>query len=561
MDYLQFSECVTLVEKKLKIDEVVARYANLRKTGEYYRCRCPIHDDDGESLIVNPDTGIFYCSGCHAGGNVLKFLAMAEKISLFDVIEQQAKILNVDLYHRKADFDEVKFEAKKREVAEIYEYARDFYHEILTDSAEGAVCRKYLESRGISKLAVEKFNIGFVSKADKKLTRFLYEYNFNVRMILNSGLISHKEQFFDDKFQDCIVFPISDPANKLSTLIGRVFDFDKKSFYESEGLTSKYIYPDETAVFNREKLIFGLNAAKKSCQKEGTVIIVEDCLDAVILSNVGIENIVAIPQNNLDFGIAKSLTKYAKRIVFCLKNGDKLQIKEVILKIIANDAGNILVAALPKNPAEYLEEKGKEELLKHIEHPLKFEEYEFSKRILSQKAESTEVNTPMSLTPRHNLAAFIKRSKYMGVVLLKLAYRDADFLKYVSQIVFPEMFEYEPHQEIFRYLKICIDEDVLPNKEDARDYLEPESYKEFLKILEDPEVIDEIKETPQEAEIYLHFVDDNSMRKAAEDVLETLLDQRSRFEYGIVRDKDIKSYNEFYEKLNNLQVIKSEEGY
>ncbi|MBQ9486755.1 MAG: toprim domain-containing protein [Selenomonadaceae bacterium] len=554
MDYLQFSECVNLVESYLKIDEVIARHANLKKIGEYYRCRCLFHDDNGESLIVNPETGTFYCPVCHAGGNALKFLAMAEKISLFEEIERQAKIFRLELYPKKVGFDEARFEAKKREIAEIYEYAKDFYYEILTDSQEGAVCRKYLESRGISNFAIEKFNLGFVAKADKKLTRFLYEYNFNVGMILESGLVVRIEKLFDDKFQNCIVFPFSDPINDTTILIGRVFDFDKKVFYESEGVTSKYIYPDENSAFNSQKLIFGLNAAKKSCEQKDTVIVVEDCLDAVILSSAGIENVVAVPEKNLDSEIAKYLTKYVKHIIFCLKNGEKLELDEEILKAVATGTGNIFVAALSESPAKYLEEHGKDAFIKCIEKPVRFDEYEFFKRILSPKADRSET-TSLVIHTTKKLTVGTTRDKSIGVAFLKLACKDMFFLNYVAQIIPPEIFDYEPHQEIFRYLKICLDEDSMPDKEDAIDYFDKESYKEFLRITLDPEIIDELKQDDKDSSTYLKS-DEKIVRSAAEDATEQLLRKIFDTNYFNERTNNIGSYTDFKDIIFNLNNIK-----
>ena len=554
MDYFQFSERVNLVEKCLNIEEIISRYANLKKADKYYRCRCPFHDDNGESLIINPESQMFYCPVCHVGGNTLKFLAVAEKSTLLDIIDSQAKILKLELYQKKISLDEARSEAKKRELAEIYEYAQDFYHEILIDSAEGAVCRKYLESRGISNFAIEKFNLGFVSKSDKRLTRFLYEYNFNVVMILESGLISHTNKIFDDIFQNCIIFPVSDPISNASILIGRILDCEKKDVYESQGVTSKYIYPDENSTFNRQKLIFGLNAAKKSCEQKDTVILVEDCLDAVILSSAGIENVVAVPEKNLNSEIAGYLTKYAKRIIFCLKNGDKLHLDEEILKAVATGAGTIFVAALPENPAQYLDEYGKTEFIKYIEKPLRLDEYKFFKRVFCDKTAHPGVQTLMVPENYTKIPAEIQRDKFRGVAFLKLACTDMGFLEYVSQIIPPEIFDYEPHQEIFRYLKICLDEDSEPDKEDAIEYFDKESFKEFLKIMRDPEIVEELKKNEPEATNYL-VTDKIRISIAAEDAIEQLLRKMVETRYVNIRHGDIASYTDFIEKAGTLQDI------
>lgn len=559
MDYLQFSECVNLVENNLKIDEVVARYAHLRKAGEYYRCRCLFHDDDGESLIVNPEAGIFYCPVCHAGGNALKFFAMAEKASLFEVIENQAKIFNVDLHPKKVDFNVVRFEAKKRELAEINEYAGNFYNDVLKVTNEGAFCRKYLESRGISKFAVEKFNIGFASEDSTELIRFLYEYNFNVGTILESGLISRKENLFEDKFKDCMIFPFSDPYGKITTLIGRVFDFEKKVFDESAEVTSKYIFPDENAVFNVKNIIFGLNAIQTNSYAKDTVIIVEDCLDAVILSSAGIKNVVAIPKNNLTVEIAKSLTKYASRIIFCIKNGDKLQLEEDSLKAVANASGTVFIATLPENPVEYLNKEGKDAFFEFIKNPICFDEYEFSKRNVSENITHIEVKDKVPVATHVVNTSENRSNKYLGVMLLKLACFDSDFLNYVTKILTPEIFDYEPHKEIFRYINICYDENSAPNKEEAMEFLDKNSYKEFLKILKDPEVIEEIRRTPADVIVYLGS-DEINIRMAAEDAAEKLLNKMSNTDYLNNWSHEIRNYEEAKKILNHLHDIKQTEG-
>ena len=559
MDYLQLSECVNLVESYLNISDVVARYANLKKVGEYYLCRCIFHDDDGESLIVNPEKGKFYCPVCHTGGNALKFLAMAEKIRLFDALESKAKEFRLELYPKKIGFEEARYEAKKRELAEIKEYASDFYHEILINTDKGAVCRKYLESRGISNFAIEKFNIGYASEDNKNLTRFLYEYNFNVGMILESGFIARKVNLFEDKFQKCVVFPFSDEVGKVTAIIGRVIDFEKQIFYESDGVNSKYIYPEETSSFNKRGLIFGLNIAYKSAKREGAVIIVEDCLDAVILSSTGFENVVAIPENNLTSEIAKLLTKYAKRIIFCLKYGDKLEIEDEILKSVANDEGTIFIAALPEKPIEYLSENGKDAFFKYIKNPVRFDKYKFFTRILSDNEPKEEIKIPIVHSSNFKHPVEIRRDKFRGVAFLKLLCLDMDFLDYVSQIIPPEIFDYEPHREIYRYLQICLDEDSPPDKEDAIEYFDKESYKEFLKIMADPEVVEEVQQTPTDAIIYLES-DKKTIRKAAEDATQQLLNKMVHTDYSNLFGRNPSNYEDFKKMINNLNDIKQLEG-
>ena len=150
----------------------------------------------------------------------------------------------------------------------------------------------------------------------------------------------------------------------------------------------------------------------------------------------------------------------------------------------------------------------------------------------------------------------MKREKAMGVSFLKVACRDMDLLNYVSHIVPPEVFDYEPHREIFRYLLICLDEDSPPDKEDAIEFFDPKSYKEFLKIMSDPEVVEEITQTDIDNAIYLEF-DDYKVKKAADDALDQMLRKMYDKEYlSTRRNHDIVSYEnaqEIFCDLNDIQ--------
>ncbi|MBQ7629363.1 MAG: hypothetical protein IJS81_03975, partial [Selenomonadaceae bacterium] len=271
MDYLKFSACVKLVKGKSNILEIFSKYAKLRENGKFYVGNCPFHEDKNESLTVNPIEGIYYCFGCHAGGDVFNFMARAENISLAEALELQAKNVGVDIYSTKFNLED---ERVNNRLKEVNDYARDFYHELLTNGDEGDSCRKYLESRGISKREIEKFQLGFAPNVNGKLSAYLEDYGFKFELILQAGLVDATPEGFLDRLQDCITIPILNQFGQTTALIGQISDFEKKVFYETEGVTSQFIFPRETPIFNSNKLIFGLNAAKNAIVKSNSVIAV-----------------------------------------------------------------------------------------------------------------------------------------------------------------------------------------------------------------------------------------------------------------------------------------------
>ena len=465
------------MQNNLDIYEIISKHVALRKDGELYFGRCPFHKDEGESLAVNPIEGKFYCVDCHAGGSALNFVARIKNISFMEAFELQAKNFNLKFDSTKIDFNAERIARSNRELTEINDYARDFYQEILMNADEGEPCRKYLESRGIKKREIEKFQLGFAPNHVKDLMTFLDWYDFKLYEMVQSGLVESTDEGFNDKFQDCITIPILNQFGNTAALIGRIYDFEKKIFYESEGITSKYVYPKESPFFNRRQLIFGLKAARRAIVKTNSVIIVEDCLDAVYLSSVGVENVVAVFADTLTIEQAEILAGLAKRIIFCLKTGDTLEIEEEVIVSVARQDGKIFVAALPENIYEFVSKNGTEIFLQNLNDSLPFDDYEFSKR-LAPDGEAAQKIVPVN-------QIFIKSpaTKKAGEAILRVACRESGLFRYVMNVLPKEIFS-DSQQALIEYLMICLDENSRPNKEGAAIFFEGDVDEKILSMLE-----------------------------------------------------------------------------
>ena len=480
MDYLQLSERVRLVQNTLNIYEIVSRHVILRKDGELYVGKCPFHDDDGESLAVNTGEGKFYCYGCHAGGNALNFMARVNNTDLMAAFEFQAKKLGFEINPTTIDFDAEKIERVNRELTEINDYARDFYHEILMTADEGDTCRKYLESRGITKREIEKFQLGFATNHVNDLAEFLDWYDFKFYAMLQSGLVESTDEGFKDKFNECITIPVQNRFGKTAVLIGRVLDFEKKIFYESEGVVNEYVYPKENSVFNRSQLIFGMNFARNEIVKSNSVIVVESCLDAISLMSAGVENVVAVFDKTLTAAQADNLVTFAKRIIFCLKNGDALNFDEEVLTSISRQEGKLFVAALSESPCEFVNTNGTETFYKTLENALPVRDYEFSK--ITYVATTALSRTAAQFSPVSTVESVAVRKA--GASILKVACREIGLFKYVMAILPPEIFS-KSQQKAIEYLQLCASENSRPDKEGAAIFFDGNVDEEFLAMLED----------------------------------------------------------------------------
>ena len=71
-------ELIEEVRSRNDIVDVISQYVRLSKKGSTYFGLCPFHNEKTGSFSVSPNKQMYYCFGCHAGGNVFTFLMQYE---------------------------------------------------------------------------------------------------------------------------------------------------------------------------------------------------------------------------------------------------------------------------------------------------------------------------------------------------------------------------------------------------------------------------------------------------------------------------------------------------
>lgn len=482
MDHLELGELLSRVLEKSDLYEIISRHTDLRLKGEVYVGRCPFHDDDTDSLTVNLKEKKFYCSSCHAGGSVFKFISMSEDCTLREAVKRQANNVGVSLFAAKKSFESEQIERKQRELIELNEYAKDFYHEILTEKQSGESCRKYLETRGISKTAVERFHLGFAPVSDKNITVFLDSYGFTDKLALDSGLVILEENIIlVDKLQDCIVIPIYE-QRKLVGFVGKVFNFDKKLFYETDGISARFIFPEDNDIFDKHQLIFGFDEAQSAIIDSRRVLIVDDPLTAIMFNDAEIKDVVAILDNKLTAEQVEFLADYADQLIFCLRDGEHLKFHSETLKEARYDDVEIFVAALPKTPADFLRDEGIENFKCQLEKLQHCKDYKHFTEIQDEFFKETVFNKTAEQIKILNLTLDTPAKRWAEEVVLRTCHYNYQLVEYVINIFIVSTFS-RVHQEIFKYLTLCYEEDQFPDDESAKKFLNETAYNELERIL------------------------------------------------------------------------------
>ena len=72
------------------IVQIVQERVPLRRSGATWKGLCPFHGEKTPSFHVNGDKGFFHCFGCGVGGDVIKFIELADKLTFPEAVRALA---------------------------------------------------------------------------------------------------------------------------------------------------------------------------------------------------------------------------------------------------------------------------------------------------------------------------------------------------------------------------------------------------------------------------------------------------------------------------------------
>ncbi len=256
------------------IVDVVEKYVPLKRSGANFVGVCPFHDDSHPSMSVSSKLGIFHCFSCKAGGNAIKFIQDYEKISFPEAVEKLAGMYNFALQYTGAKVQERSEEKKVLEILNAY-YQSCLY--------QNPAAVKYLHDRGLNDQTIRKFGLGYAG-ASAQTIRVLQNEEIPPQDALNAGAVKQNERGFYASFIERITFPIYNHASKLVGFGGRTISDNP----------AKYVNSPQCALFDKSKIFYAFDLAKKSAIAKKTLIITEGYMDVIMLHQAGIDNAVAV---------------------------------------------------------------------------------------------------------------------------------------------------------------------------------------------------------------------------------------------------------------------------
>ncbi|SNV02195.1 DNA primase [Megamonas hypermegale] len=402
---------VERVRSSSDILAVISSYVHLKKKGNRYWGCCPFHNEKTPSFSVVPQQGFFYCFGCHAGGNVFKFLSLIENVSYYEAIKLQAQRLNIPIPTYRKNAHELAEEQERNDLLKIHELAGSFFHNCLTKTALGAPGREYFATRQINSNIIEQFKLGYAPNLWDKLYTSFIKRGIPKELLAKSGLVTIKDSGKAyDRFRNRVIIPIADEHGHITGFGGRII---------TNADSPKYLNSPETIIFNKRYLLFGLDQAQKAIKEQNFAIVVEGYMDAISLHSYGITNAVASLGTAFTVQQCRKILRFSPNIYFCYDSDNAGQNATMRALAIASSSGaNVRVISIPdgKDPDEFVKKHGAKAFYTLIDKALPLMEFQLQYVLKNTNGNTLEgklsaINQLMPLLA--NISNAVERNEYI----------------------------------------------------------------------------------------------------------------------------------------------------
>jgi len=369
------------VRRTANIVSYIQESVPLKKTGASWKGLCPFHNEKTPSFNVRTEPPVFHCFGCGEGGDVFKFVMLRERVAFPEAIEMVARRFGIPIPETRG-FERTEDRKEREEILALLEaaaqrFTRNFW------TAPGTRSREYLLGRGFQKETLEKIRVGAAPDSWSDLLDSLRN-KFAPKLMLSAGLILERQDKSGhyDRFRNRAIFPILNESGKVVAFGARSLD----------GSDPKYLNSPETPVYQKSRVLYGLNWARDAIRDNGRAVLMEGYLDVARAIESGVSEAVASCGTAMTAGQARLLHRFGERVVVNFDQdeaGRKATLKS--LEILTEEGLDVRVVDLPTghDPDTYLRESGADAYRKRLdEAPVSME------WLIARAAAQNETGTP-----------------------------------------------------------------------------------------------------------------------------------------------------------------------
>lgn len=427
-----YSSVIEEIKSRLDIVEVISQYIKLQKSGANYKAPCPFHSEKKGSFFVSTTKQIWHCFGCQKGGDIFGFVKEIEGVEFGDALRILANRAGVEL--KKQTPEAVQLKTERERLYEACELAAKFYEKQLESSKAGLEAKHYLLSRGLSEQSIKEWRVGYAPDSWHGLGNFLTSSGYQNGEIEKAGLgIRSETGFVHDRFRGRIMFPIFDLNSQVVGFGGRIMQVKSPD-------EAKYINTPGTILYDKSRILYGLDKARVEIKKKNACILVEGYTDVIMSVQSGIANVVSSSGTALTLFQLKIMKRYTDNLILGYDMdlaGDTANKRGIDLAV--NEGFGVRVVRPPyegKDPADVIQENP-EEWKKAVESTKSIMEY-YLENALSGNDSSTpegKKNIMKLLLPSiKKLDNQVEQSYWLKILAHELDAREEDMRQELKKV-------------------------------------------------------------------------------------------------------------------------------
>lgn len=431
------------IKERVDIVDLISGYLKLQKSGVNYKAHCPFHNEKSGSFFVSPERQIWHCFGCGLGGDVFGFVKQIDGVEFPEALRILANKAGVQLTRVTPEFEV--YQSAKNRLYDVCELAARFFEKQLWNSGSGKKALEYLRKRGLTDESIKSFRLGFAPDSWNSLGDFLSR-GFSDNEIFNAGLAVKKESgSFYDRFRSRIMFPIFDLNGQVVGFSGRVFSATPEAMKEQES-SAKYVNTPQTQIYDKSRVLYGLDRAKIEIRRKGKCLVVEGNADVVMSHQAGVGHAVASSGTALTDGHLKIIKRYTDNLDLCFdadSAGTIATDRGVDLALARGFNVGIISIDEPdlKDPADYVAKHGSK-WSEYTQKSRPFMEFYFSaaqKTFDITTALGKKLMTQKILPFLAALSNKIEQAHWVGEIALALKLKEEILYKEIAAVKKPEL--------------------------------------------------------------------------------------------------------------------------
>ena len=435
-------EDVQRVREASDIVAVVGEHAPVKQRGRDFWCCCPLHHEKTPSFKIDPALQLWHCFGCGEGGDVFAFVMKVEDLTFPEAVRKLAERAHIEIV--EAGGRGVSSSRKGR-LKDVCRATAAFYHTQLMRSPArpAADARAYLAGRHLGGAVPKTWNLGF-APGNGALVRHLSAQGFKPDEMLEANVATKgRDGRLRDRFFNRVMFPINDAQGDCIAFGGRVIGKGEP----------KYLNSQETPIFHKSQVLYGLDKAKAAMASTGCAVVVEGYTDVIALHENGISFAVATLGTALTMRHIRILARHAQKRIVYLFDGDAAGQRAAdralafIDRSMTPEAGKsrieLCAVTLPDNldPAEFVEARGADALKKLIDEARPLLSYGIERRLAAYDLATAE-GRARALEDALAVLAPIKDSilakDYAVQIAGRVRAREQDVLDQLARLVPPQ---------------------------------------------------------------------------------------------------------------------------